>query len=321
MKRLLCLLLCLAVCITPVLAVADKPANGYVGDYADVLSDRLEQDIVERNQTLFDNTGAQIVVVSVRFMDGLDAESYAYECFNQWGVGSDERDNGLLLVFATRDHDDNGYKRCWVAVGTGLENALSEATLNRWLEDYFYDDFDAGNYDAAVEKFFNAAYSWMESYYAGTEGSSAGGVAPYAQESGGGVAGVLGGLVVFTVFLFVAVVMLIAIGSVLRRGFGHYYHPWYGYYRPFPLFFWRRRRYGPPPPPHIPPGQPPGGGSQTSGGFQSGGTSRGGGAGRRGSGFSTGFRSSSSRSGSSFRSGGGSFRSGGGTRGGGAGRR
>lgn len=326
-KRLFSLLVCLALLVTPALAVVDRPANGYVGDYAQVLDDDLEQEIVQRDEALFQRTGAQIVIVSVRFMDGLDGESYAYECFEQWGVGSEELDNGLLLVFATGDYTDDGLKKCWLMVGSGLEDVLSDATLNGWMEDHFYGDFDADDYDAAVSGFFDAACAWLENYYADSGADAAPDYVPaptHPQEtSGSGAMGLVGALAVFTAFIFIAVVVLIALGSTVRRGFHHYYDPWYGYYRPWPIFFWRRRRYGPPPgpPPHTP-GPPPGmgGGIGFDGGFHTGGHTRGGGVGRRGGGFSTGHSSFRS-GGGGFRSGGGGFHSGGHTRGGGVGRR
>lgn len=310
MKRLFSLLLCVILLVTPALAIVDRPANGYVGDYADVLSSELEERIISQNQTLFRSTGAEIVIVSVDFMDGMDAESYAMACFDAWSIGDESRNNGLLLVFAV------GENRVWAMRGTGLENALSVSTLNGWLEDYFYDPYDAGDYETATGDFFDAAYTWLDSYYAGTSASS-GAAAPGEPDHPGAPVGnvsyLLGRFVSFTIILFVLIVILVLLS---RPRYGDSYY--YGGYYPRPFFFWRRRRrYGPPAPPR-PSGYRPHTGGSHFGGFHSGGVSRGGGAGRRGSSSSS-FRSSSH---SSFRSsGGGSFRSGGHSRGGGAGRR
>ncbi len=310
MRRLLALLTALVLLLaTPALAVADRPENGFVGDYAGVLDDELESELVERGQALQQATGAEIVIVSVDFMDGMDAESYAMECFDQWGIGDEDRDNGLLLVFAV------GENRVWAMRGTGLENALSASTLNGWLEDHFYDDYDAGNYDDAVRGFADAAYDWMERYYDGTAGSADGYVedeGPAEEES---MAATIFRIFVFTWIVGVAVILLLVIfssgGSRYRRRYGPYrYH--------YPIFLGRPWGWGYRPPAPPPPGgpHPPSGGGGHSGGFHSGGSARGGGAGRRGSG---GVRTSSR---GSFRGvSRGSFRSGGGSRGGGEGRR
>ena len=53
-------------------AVAEPTAARYVADEADVLSSETEQYIIDKNQSLFEDTGGEIVVVSVDFMDGMD---------------------------------------------------------------------------------------------------------------------------------------------------------------------------------------------------------------------------------------------------------
>lgn len=58
-------------------AVAEPTAARYVADEADVLSSETEQYIIDKNQSLFEDTGGEIVVVSVDFMDGMDAADYA----------------------------------------------------------------------------------------------------------------------------------------------------------------------------------------------------------------------------------------------------
>ena len=50
-------------------AVAEPTAARYVADEADVLSSETEQYIIDKNQSLFEDTGGEIVVVSVDFMD------------------------------------------------------------------------------------------------------------------------------------------------------------------------------------------------------------------------------------------------------------
>ena len=91
--RLCTLVLALALCALPLAAAPDVPdptADFYVGDFANVLSSDLEQYIIEQNQSLSASTGAQIVVVTVDFLDGYDIADYAVTLFNDWGIGSAE---------------------------------------------------------------------------------------------------------------------------------------------------------------------------------------------------------------------------------------
>lgn len=155
----LALALCLAV---PALAISipQRPENQYVLDEAGVLSEETEQEIIDTNNTLFEETGAQVVVVAVDFLGGEDIEDYAYTLFNSWGIGSEERNNGLLLLLAIGE--DNYYAMS----GYGLEDYFDGAKLKGMLNDYLEEDFAARDYDAGVEKFFSQAVSQVKTYYA-----------------------------------------------------------------------------------------------------------------------------------------------------------
>ena len=102
LSALLCVLLCMALLTAPALAVVQAPENTCVGDYAGVLSDATEDYIMTQNETLTAATGGAIVVVTVDFLDGMEIDDYAYEIFNDWGIGDADADNGLLLLLACR---------------------------------------------------------------------------------------------------------------------------------------------------------------------------------------------------------------------------
>lgn len=344
--RALALLLCLALTMGTALAVVDPPANTYVGDYAGVLSDSTEQHIIEQNDILSAATGGAIVVITVDFLDGLTIDDYAYQIFNDWGIGSASEKNGLLLLLAIGEDD------YYALQGTGLESALPSSKLADYLDDYLEDDFAAGDYDAGVRKVFDTFYGWYESYYGSLSAGTADGQrypqsnpggsyyepAPQAPVRRGG--GLLIGVVVLLIVL-VIVVVIAADSSRYRRYRRRYLLPGMPPpprpYRPFlfgrpprPPYPPRPPRTPPPPPPPRPPmgggTRPPTGGGFNPGGF-GGGASRGGGAGRSAPGprASSAGRSSfggASRSSGAGRSGGSRGGFGGGTsRGGGAGRR
>ena len=150
-------------------AVAEPTAARYVADEADVLSSETEQYIIDKNQSLFEDTGGEIVVVSVDFMDGMDAADYAMAVAESWGgIGDESLNNGFLLVYAV------GENKVWAMAGSGIEDALPASKIEGWLEADFYGGYDAGEYDSATRAFFDDVYGWYESYY----GTSAGTVVP-----------------------------------------------------------------------------------------------------------------------------------------------
>ena len=70
----------------------------YVYDGADVLSETTESDIINKNDILYNASGAQIVVVTVQSTGRMTTEEYAYELANSWGIGSASEIIGVLLL-------------------------------------------------------------------------------------------------------------------------------------------------------------------------------------------------------------------------------
>lgn len=291
-------------------AVPERPANRYVLDSANVLSDETEKKIISQNEKLFQATGAEIVIVSVDFIDGNDSADYTYDIFEAWGIGSKQRNNGLILMFAV------GENKLWAMPGYGIEDLFTASLLTTMLQDTFDDAYDNRQYDEGVNAFFDDAYRRMENYYQNytdeyTVQSTAytNGGGPTTRDRGtGGVSGGFGGLTRGILAIVVIVVVISVLGSFGRRGgggYGGYGGGGGGFWSGMFLgsMFGGRRHH------HHHRRPPPGGfggfgGGGGFGGFGGGGGSGGGGAGR-GGGFG----------------GGGGFSGGGGSRGGGAGRR
>lgn len=139
----------------------------YVADYADVLSSSTEDMIIQQNDLLYEQTGAQIVVVTVRYLEsGYYADEYAVKLFNDWGVGDAERNNGILILLVTEEG------KGWVTQGSGIKNKLTNDDINYMLDKYFWKKFDNGDYDGAVEKLFEELIEWYEDTYNFTLGDS-----------------------------------------------------------------------------------------------------------------------------------------------------
>lgn len=304
----------------PALAVVpNRPDNKYVLDQAGVLSDATERDIVSQNQKLFEKTGGEIVIAAVDFLDGESIEDYAYDMFNTWGVGSEERNNGILLVMAIGE--DNYYAQS----GYGIEGYFDGGKIQDLLDEYLEPDFAVGNYDAGAKKFFDAAFSELNAYSYDDEYDNTGEAYDdgYEFSDRSSRTGFLMTLVSFVIRIVVLIVVVVVIIAVIRAlsgggrggpGNGGGGGFWHGMFWGSMLNGRRRRWYGAPPPPPPPGGfgpgpRPPRGGGSGFGGFGgfSGGGRSGGFGGSRG-GFSGGGRS-------------GGFHGGGGSRGGGAGRR
>ena len=101
----------------------------YVYDYAGVLTDKTMTYIDEMNTSLFAQTGAQIMVQTVDSTGGTDIVDYAVQLGAAYGVGSAERNNGLVLVLALQDLADNGLVGNYGIAG-GEQPVLAISMLN-----------------------------------------------------------------------------------------------------------------------------------------------------------------------------------------------
>lgn len=145
--------------LSPAYALVDKSGEFYVADYSGVLKDATKQRIIEANEAIESNSGGQIVVVTVEYLDGLYADEYAVRLMNDWGVGDADKNNGMLLLLATEEN------KAWLTQGAGIDTVFDSDKINSYLDKYFWDDFDNGEFDKAVGGLFARLAGWYEDFY------------------------------------------------------------------------------------------------------------------------------------------------------------
>lgn len=295
----LCLL---AAGATPALAAPELDPNTAVNDYAEILSAQTEEYVESISVALQDTCGAQIGVYTTDYIGNSTMEGYAYDVLNAWGLGSADKDNGVLLLLVP------GEDYYYVMRGAGLETQLTISTLSTILDEELEPNWVTGDYDTGTQQTVRAIAEKLCSVYGiPTSTLDNAAQAPVQQSSSGGISPVAVVLILGAVLL--AVFVIISLNS--PRGPGPGPRPprsggggmgnalfWYGLGRASRP---RRPRYPPPPPPGFGPGpggfggpRPPRGGGfggprpggfgggGRSGGFRpGGGSSRGGGVGRR----------------------------------------
>lgn len=94
--------------------------QGYVNDFANVISIETRQQIESVLTNFESSTTCEIAVVTVSSLEGLAVEDYAVELFKKWGIGEKGKDNGVLLLVAPNDH------KLRIEVGYGLEPVLPD---------------------------------------------------------------------------------------------------------------------------------------------------------------------------------------------------
>jgi uncharacterized protein len=97
------------------------PLTGRVVDQAGVMTPEIRGDIEAKSKDLEDKSGIQLVVATVKSLQGSDIETYGNELFRFWKLGEAKKNNGVLLLVAPAEH------KVRIEVGYGLEGTLTDA--------------------------------------------------------------------------------------------------------------------------------------------------------------------------------------------------
>lgn len=125
------LVLILSLSFSSVAVDFPKPTNDFfVNDFANVISEEDEAQIMKIGADLFEQTNAQVVVVTVDSLDGYNVDEYALELGREWGVGSKETNNGIVLLLSVSD------RKVTIQVGYGLEGCVTDAKSGEILDAY-----------------------------------------------------------------------------------------------------------------------------------------------------------------------------------------
>lgn len=99
-------------------------------------------------------TSTQIVVIIVDDLGGYDANAFATEVGHKWGVGQSKFDNGVVVLI--KPTGGEGERDAYIAVGYGLEGAITDITATEIVDNEMIPEFKNGNnyagIDAAVTK-------------------------------------------------------------------------------------------------------------------------------------------------------------------------
>ena len=147
-KYILALVCLLAVTLSYAIPLRPEPQR-LVNDLARVFTpeqvSRLENTLVAFD----DSTSNQIAVVTVKDLEGYDASEYAVRIGLDWGVGSEQFNNGIVLLVKPKTFDSAG--QVFIAVGYGLEGAIPDAYAKRIIENELIPHFRNNDYYAGVE--------------------------------------------------------------------------------------------------------------------------------------------------------------------------
>lgn len=182
-----------------------SPTNSFfVNDYANIVTQADADEMQNKGEALYHSTTAQVVVVTVENMGGDVIENYSINLARQWGIGSEEKDNGILILLALEERDIR------IEVGSGLEGALTDAKTGFIIDNYGMKYLTEDNFSAGLTEIYTAIVNEVYIEY-GKEPDED--YTPVDELSNHEAAGEIGRVVIIIVIIILAMIL-----SSRRRG-------------------------------------------------------------------------------------------------------
>ncbi|MBC8753507.1 TPM domain-containing protein [Kordia sp. YSTF-M3] len=116
--------------------------TGFINDFDNILSDEQEAillNLVKQHEAETSNQISIVTLTSIQEYSGL--EEYSLDLANNWGVGQEGKNNGVLIALYMKD------RRIWIQNGDGIMEKLTDdetlAIINKTIvpefkkDDYF----------------------------------------------------------------------------------------------------------------------------------------------------------------------------------------
>ncbi|WP_226389767.1 TPM domain-containing protein [Penaeicola halotolerans] len=139
-----------------------------VNDFTNTLSAAERQSLEAKLLAYEDTTSNQFSIVIVSTTGGADIAQYAAKLGEQWGIGKDQKDNGLLILVALDD------RRMNISTGYGLEGAIPDALAKRIIENVLKPNFQQQAYYQGLDEATNVLMGLASGEFTADEVSSGG---------------------------------------------------------------------------------------------------------------------------------------------------
>lgn len=117
-------------------------------DLAGLFSRNEVMQLEERVVSFADTTSNQIAIVTVPELYGYDKAQLAYSIGEQWGVGQEKFDNGIVILVKPKTGSSSG--EVFIATGYGLEGAVTDAFARRVIERAMIPHFKENDYYGGI---------------------------------------------------------------------------------------------------------------------------------------------------------------------------
>ncbi|NNF18953.1 MAG: TPM domain-containing protein, partial [Flavobacteriaceae bacterium] len=151
--------------------IPEKPKlETSVYDYVGLLSAGEKNNLEQKLIRYSDSTSTQIVIAIIESTEGENINYLGAQWGQAWGIGQEDRDNGILVLLARGD------KRIAINTGYGTEGRVTDALSKRIIETVIIPQFKRGDYYAGLDQGSDALFAALKGEFEGrpTEGGNGG---------------------------------------------------------------------------------------------------------------------------------------------------
>lgn len=194
---------------TPALAQTFPKLTGRVVDQAHLLDAAQEADLTAKSAALEKRTGRQFVIATVPSLEGRTIEDYGYRLGREWGIGNEQKDDGVILLVAPAE------RKVRIETGYGARVFLTDAVSSIIIRESILPKFRDGDFPGGITAGADQIVKMMELPEAEAT--------KRAQEIGAKEARRLEVDVNPIPVIFIVIVFFVIIGSIARAAGGRRY--------------------------------------------------------------------------------------------------
>jgi uncharacterized protein len=173
------------------------PLTGRVVDQANIMPPQSRADVEAKLKDLEDKSSIQLVVATVKSLQGGDIETFANELFRFWKLGEAQKNNGVLFLVAPAEH------KVRIEVGYGLEGTLTDALSSVIIQSTVLPRFKTNDFSGGIERGVDGIISVLSGDTTDWQRKVA-----VRQDDAGSIFNLLLPLLFFGVFVFVFIQMV-----------------------------------------------------------------------------------------------------------------
>jgi uncharacterized protein len=161
MKKIISLLLVLMLCASlAITAYAAEADESFIIDNADLLADYEESSLNKKLAEISEAYQAQIVVMTVDYLDGKDIDTYLESTYDTQGFGYGQDHDGVLLLVCMQTRE-------WRILSNGFAGeAIKPDTIDK-MGEAFVSDLSDGFYAKAFKAFADECEYYLNGYLNG----------------------------------------------------------------------------------------------------------------------------------------------------------